>query len=189
MTMATKGPFTEYDWAGETRYDVDKVICLFVHHAELAALARGVVDDVDTAPEAVKGKTTLEEVTVVTNPGPAATTPHSPAQRRSTMSTKSTKSEQPVSTPLTRSLESIMGEAILAGLSDEALDTCQRLVTPLCEMLEEIEADAEDREARGEAVDTNFATLSADIEALTALEARIGDLMVRWEAAQAKRQG
>src|SRR5262249_60862277 len=37
LSMATRGPFTEFDWAGVTLYDVARVARLFV----LAALARG----------------------------------------------------------------------------------------------------------------------------------------------------
>jgi hypothetical protein len=91
LNMATRGPFTEYDWAGETIYNVDKVARLFVHHAELAALARGALDDANPVvpdPEAVKETMVEKEVTAAGTPGPAAATAHGRAERRSTMRTR-----------------------------------------------------------------------------------------------------
>jgi hypothetical protein len=77
--MATTGPFTEYDWAGATLYDVARVARLFVWHTELAALAREPASELATLarrPEAVREKIVDAEVTAATTPGPAAARSH-----------------------------------------------------------------------------------------------------------------
>jgi hypothetical protein len=80
---STIGPFGDHDWAGVTVYDLDKVVRLFVHHAELAALARGTAkpphapgdaNPVAKDPEAVKRKTVEEDLNAAATPGPAAAT-------------------------------------------------------------------------------------------------------------------
>jgi hypothetical protein len=75
--MATRGPFTEFDWAGATLYDVARVARLFVWHAELAALAREPASELVTLgrrPDAVKEKSVEADVGTAARPGPAATT-------------------------------------------------------------------------------------------------------------------